>query len=72
MQAHLALEQTPLFINVGVAELPHPFKTEDGVGMNHRGKVSYLRSTSVVFLIAQLWFFCNIRHAKTSVHTSFR
>ncbi|CAB9516318.1 Protein phosphatase PTC7 homolog [Seminavis robusta] len=36
MQAHLALEQTPLFINVGVAELPHPFKTENGVGMNHR------------------------------------
>lgn len=36
MQAHLALEQTPLFINVGIAELPHPYKTEDGVGMNHR------------------------------------
>lgn len=38
MQAHLALEQTPLFMNVGVAELPHPYKTEDGVGMNHRGE----------------------------------
>lgn len=37
LQAHMALEQTPLFMNVGVAELPHPFKTEDGVGMNHRG-----------------------------------
>ena len=38
MQAHLALEQTPLFVNVGTAELPHPYKTENGVGMNHRGE----------------------------------
>lgn len=37
LQAHMALEQTPLYMNVGVAELPHPFKTPDGVGMNHRG-----------------------------------
>mmetsp|Transcript_10868 Transcript_10868/g.16217 ORF Transcript_10868/g.16217 Transcript_10868/m.16217 type:complete len:660 (+) Transcript_10868:208-2187(+) len=36
MQAHLALEQKPLYANVGVACLPHPFKTEDGIGMNHR------------------------------------
>jgi CBS domain-containing protein len=38
LQAHLALEQTPLFANIGVAEMPHPFKTEHGVGMSHRGK----------------------------------
>lgn len=38
MQAHLALEQTPLFINIGIAELPHPYKTQDGVGMNRRGE----------------------------------
>jgi CBS domain-containing protein len=38
MQAHLALEQTPVFINVGAAQLPHPFKTHDGVGMNQRGR----------------------------------
>ena len=37
LQAHLALEQTPLFINVGVAELPHPFKTPEGCGMDRRG-----------------------------------
>jgi CBS domain-containing protein len=37
LQAHLALEQTPLFCNIGVAELPHPFKSEHGVGMTHRG-----------------------------------
>ena len=36
MSTHLALEQTPLYVNVGVAELPHPYKTHDGVGMNHR------------------------------------
>jgi CBS domain-containing protein len=39
MQAHLALEQTPVFINIGAAQLPHPFKTQDGVGMNHRGTI---------------------------------
>jgi len=39
LQAHMALEQTPLFMNVGVAELPHPFKTANGVGMNHSGKL---------------------------------
>jgi CBS domain-containing protein len=38
MHAHLAMEQKPLFVNLGVAELPHPFKTEDGCGMNQRGE----------------------------------
>lgn len=42
LQAHLALEQTPLFSNIGVAELPHPFKTDNGVGMSHRGTHRYL------------------------------
>ena len=37
LQAHLALEQTPLFVNVAVSEMPHPYKTEDSVGMNQRG-----------------------------------
>ena len=36
MHAHLALEQSPLFVNVGVAELPHPFKSEEGVSRNQR------------------------------------
>lgn len=36
LQAHLALEQTPLYANVGIAELPHPFKMEHGVGMDRR------------------------------------
>jgi protein phosphatase PTC7 len=30
LRAHLALEQTPLFVNVGRAALPHPFKTANG------------------------------------------
>jgi len=36
LQAHLALEQSPLYCNVGVAELPHPYKTEYGVAANRR------------------------------------
>jgi CBS domain-containing protein len=38
LQAHLALDQSPLYANVGIGELPHPFKTEDGLGMDRRGK----------------------------------
>jgi len=37
MQAHLTSERSPLFVNIGVAELPHPFKTEHGVSRNQRG-----------------------------------
>mmetsp|Transcript_12041 Transcript_12041/g.17652 ORF Transcript_12041/g.17652 Transcript_12041/m.17652 type:complete len:622 (-) Transcript_12041:419-2284(-) len=36
LQAHLALEQTPLHCNIGVDMLPHPFKTEHGVASNRR------------------------------------
>jgi CBS domain-containing protein len=38
LRAHLALEQSPLFVNVGISALPHPFKTENGVARNQRGK----------------------------------
>jgi len=39
LHAHLALEQSqsPLFVNIGVAKLPHPFKSEGGVSRNQRG-----------------------------------
>lgn len=30
LRAHLALEQSPLYINIGTAALPHPFKMEGG------------------------------------------
>lgn len=51
LQAHLALEQTPLFINVGVAELPHPFKTPEGCGMNHRGKFIFPLHFRITFQV---------------------
>jgi len=35
--AHLALQKNPLYMNIGVAELPHPFKTPESCGMNRRG-----------------------------------
>jgi CBS domain-containing protein len=45
LKAHLALEQSPLYINLGISALPHPFKTENGVGRNHRGKTDGLPGT---------------------------
>eukprot|EP00535_Pseudo-nitzschia_heimii_P002970 CAMPEP_0197194124 /NCGR_PEP_ID=MMETSP1423-20130617/28688_1 /TAXON_ID=476441 /ORGANISM="Pseudo-nitzschia heimii, Strain UNC1101" /LENGTH=532 /DNA_ID=CAMNT_0042647495 /DNA_START=725 /DNA_END=2323 /DNA_ORIENTATION=+ len=36
MHAHLALQQKPLATNIGKAELPHPFKTHEGVGHSRR------------------------------------
>ena len=49
LQAQMAFDQTPLFMNVGVAELPHPFKTADGVGMNHRGKAVFLFRRAAIY-----------------------
>lgn len=37
LKAQLAFEQSPLYVNIGKALLPHPFKTPTGVGRNHRG-----------------------------------
>jgi len=36
LRAHLALRQKPLFMNVGLSELPHPFKTVESCGLNRR------------------------------------
>jgi CBS domain-containing protein len=38
LQAHLALEQEPVFVNIGVAELPHPFKSVEGCASNLAGE----------------------------------
>lgn len=38
MHAHLALEQSPLFVNIGMYELPHPWKTDESVGLSQRGE----------------------------------
>lgn len=40
LKAHLALEQNPLYLNVGISELPHPYKTEHIAGRNQRGTFS--------------------------------
>ena len=36
MHAHLALEQNPLFVNLGLHEMPHPWKTDESVGFSQR------------------------------------
>ena len=59
LKAHLALEQTPLFVNIGESVLPHPFKTHDGVGRSQRGVFASL-------FLAGHYFFdcrCNLRRA---------
>ncbi len=38
VRQHLALKHAPLYLNVGVEEYPHPFKTADGIGSNRRGE----------------------------------
>ena len=50
MQAHLASQRKPLFVNVGVAEMPHPFKTPGGVSGNRRGTKNQLR-----LLVLESW-----------------
>ncbi len=42
MHTHLALEQSPLYVNIGVAELPHPWKTEESVGFSQRGESDFV------------------------------
>lgn len=37
LRAHLALEQTPLFMNAALSMLPHPYKTANNVGRSQRG-----------------------------------
>jgi hypothetical protein len=34
------LEQNPLYLNVGIAELPHPFKTEHNSGRSLKGTLN--------------------------------
>ena len=38
IRAHLKMQKSPLYMNIGVAELPHPFKTLESCGMNRRGE----------------------------------
>jgi len=41
IQAHLAFQQKPLFANVGVFMLPHPFKTPTSCGVKNRREHNY-------------------------------
>jgi CBS domain-containing protein len=52
LRAHLALQQKPLFMNVGVSELPHPFKTAASCGVSRRGEFRCvaLRCTALYFM----------------------
>lgn len=36
VRQHLASKHAPLYVNVGTAEYPHPFKSHDGVGSSRR------------------------------------
>ncbi|KAL3809917.1 hypothetical protein ACHAXA_005331, partial [Cyclostephanos tholiformis] len=36
VRQHLALKHAPLYLNVGVVEYPHPFKSADGIGSSRR------------------------------------
>jgi len=36
VRQHLALDHAPVYMNVGVAEIPHPFKTPNGIGSSRR------------------------------------
>ena len=49
MKAQLALETFPLYTNVGVALLPHPFKKADGLGRGMNGR--HLHSVCFVFIV---------------------
>ena len=56
LHAHLAMEQKPLYINIGVAELPHPFKTPSTVGWNRQGKPSsaLFLGLGIIFCISKM------------------
>jgi CBS domain-containing protein len=40
VRQYLALEHAPVYLNVGVAESPHPFKSADGIGSSRRSELA--------------------------------
>lgn len=49
LRAHLALEQSPLYINIGTGALPHPFKMEGGrVARDMRGMKEWLDNNDII------------------------
>jgi CBS domain-containing protein len=54
LRAHLALEQKPLYLNVGVAALPHPFKLPGGrTARDRRGK--RVQQTTTIVIIKRVY-----------------
>ncbi len=52
MHAHLALEQKPLFVNIGFHELPHPWKANESIGFSPRGESVVGTSPRDVLLVS--------------------
>jgi protein phosphatase PTC7 len=69
LRAHLALEQTPLFVNVGHAALPHPFKTADGMSGRSLRDIRRPEYATDVSLSEDAYFIARVRLPdETSAH----
>ena len=69
LRAHLALEQSPLFVNVGHAALPHPFKTADGTSGRSLRDIRRPEYASDVSLSEDAYFVARVRLPdETSAH----
>lgn len=44
VKAHLALEQSPLYVNIGITAIPHPFKGPEGLARSARGTFCWDRA----------------------------
>lgn len=53
VRQHLALRHAPLYLNVGVAEFPHPFKTSDGIGSSRRSECFLVTSVYFIFWLSR-------------------
>lgn len=70
IRQHLASSHAPLFLNVGVAEYPHPFKSADGVGGNRRGE---LYRDTVEYFGDNIFFSCHsLSRKQTSDRTTYQ
>lgn len=69
LRAHLALEQSPLFVNVGSAALPHPFKTVDGMSGRSLRDIRRPEYASDISLSEDAYFVARVRLPdETSAH----
>lgn len=69
LRAHLALEQSPLFVNVAHAALPHPFKTADGMSGRSLRDIRRPEYASDASLSEDAYFVARVRLPdETSAH----